>query len=187
MRNVMSGGVVYEWTQEDNDYGLVKINGNKTVSLLKDYDTLQGQFNKLDIKAIQATNTTATSLKAPACSSKLIKDAGFNNNFTLPAVPPGVADMISKGVSGGVTGKIISVDKTDVGVAVYGSNGQEVKNLKLKVLSNDESNIPSGSTTSGNGASGTSGGSSSSSSSAAAPLEVKAGFLVSIAMALWIL
>lgn len=87
MRNVMSGGVVYEWTEEENDFGLVKINSNKTVSLLKDFDTLQGQFNKLDIKVIQTTDSKATSKKAPVCKSSLIKDSSFNSNFTQLAVP----------------------------------------------------------------------------------------------------
>jgi 1,3-beta-glucanosyltransferase GAS5 len=48
MTGVFSGGLVYEWTQETNDYGLVNLsNGN--ITLLQDYYNLQTQFKNTPI------------------------------------------------------------------------------------------------------------------------------------------
>ncbi|KAG1171511.1 hypothetical protein G6F70_006991 [Rhizopus microsporus] len=44
MTNVWSGGVVYEWTQENNKYGLVKINEDGKAEELQDYHNLQAQM-----------------------------------------------------------------------------------------------------------------------------------------------
>jgi 1,3-beta-glucanosyltransferase GAS5 len=45
MTGVFSGGLVYEWTQEVSDYGLVNL-GNGTVTLLQDYYNLEAEFKK---------------------------------------------------------------------------------------------------------------------------------------------
>lgn len=45
MSSVFSGGLVYEYTEEDNNYGLVDISSdNKTVTTNSDYDNLKAQF-----------------------------------------------------------------------------------------------------------------------------------------------
>lgn len=45
MSAVFSGGLVYEYTEEENEYGLVEISSdNKTVTTNKDYDNLKQQF-----------------------------------------------------------------------------------------------------------------------------------------------
>ncbi|KAF9429828.1 1,3-beta-glucanosyltransferase gas1 [Podila epigama] len=41
MQNTWSGGIVYEWSQEENNYGLVKINADNTVTPLQDYVNLK--------------------------------------------------------------------------------------------------------------------------------------------------
>lgn len=46
MSPVFSGGLVYEYTEEDNDYGLVSVSSdNKTVSTNSDFDNLKAQFS----------------------------------------------------------------------------------------------------------------------------------------------
>lgn len=47
MLEVFSGGLVYEFTQEENNYGLVKINSDGNVQLLDDFFHLLKQFNSL--------------------------------------------------------------------------------------------------------------------------------------------
>ena len=192
MQTAFSGGVVYEWTQEDNDFGLVQVDGN-SVKLRTDFDNLRTQMNKLDIKALTAQNSTAASLKPPQCAKSLIKDSSFNNNFTIPAVPAGVSGMIASGVTGAPTGKLqSSPSAVSMPYTVQNSKGGAIKGLKLNVLKGDESNLPNGdnsTATTGDDASGTSSSASSSSSDVAAGIRVPgtagalaAGFL---GMLLW--
>lgn len=47
MIEVFSGGLVYEFTQEPNNYGLVKVNGDQLVTVLQDYLTLRHQYSAL--------------------------------------------------------------------------------------------------------------------------------------------
>ncbi|KAF9149088.1 1,3-beta-glucanosyltransferase gas1 [Linnemannia schmuckeri] len=41
MTNTWFGGIVYEWSQKDNNYGLVEINVDNSVSLLSDFQALK--------------------------------------------------------------------------------------------------------------------------------------------------
>lgn len=144
----LSGGLVYEYSHEESDYGLVEINSNSTVSLIVDYDNLQQQFNKLDIGLIQSTNATATQLTPPECSSDLISDSGFSKSFDIPDAPEGADDLINNGIQNPVQGKLVQVKETNVPIAAYGSTGVQIQNLAIRPLANDESNTPGGETTS---------------------------------------
>ncbi|KAL8824944.1 MAG: hypothetical protein Q9191_004713 [Dirinaria sp. TL-2023a] len=166
MTQVMSGGLVYEYVEEPNNFGLVAVFSNQTAQIRIDYDNLQSQFNKLDTKALESGNTTATKLTSPACKSSLIVSQGFNNTFDIPAMPAGAQKLISNGISNPNAGKMIPVTQTKVTQKVYGSNGKELTDLAIKPLSNDESNTPSGSNTSGP---------SSTTSAAASPTASKKG------------
>ena len=157
MTSVMSGGLVYEYYQEEsNNYGLVAFYSNGTAQLLVDYDNLQKQYNKLDIKALQSMNSSATSIQSPKCSSSLISSGTFNNSFTLSSVPSGGLSLIQDGISNPPQGKIVQISQDSVSMPVYSSSGQLLQNLAIKPLANDQSNTPDGSNTSGGGASGTS-------------------------------
>ena len=156
MRSVMSGGLVYEWTQEDNDFGLVQLNkANDSISLLNDFDALQGQLNEVDLKGVETLNTTATTLAPPRCAPALIKDASFNRDFEIPSLPKDAQKLLDEGVTGFATGVMESqVKATDMPVPVY-ARGQELKGLKLNVLANGDANAPSGGSLTGGTASTT--------------------------------
>lgn len=155
MTSVMSGGLVYEYVMEDNDYGLVLLHQNETAQILVDYDNLQAQYNKLDIKALESGNSSATQLVAPTCKSSLIVSSSFNSKFSIPHVPAGGQTVIDHGLSNANNGKLVTVTDTKVSQPVYSSNGEMLQNLAIKPLADDESNTPNGSDTSG--ASGTTG------------------------------
>jgi hypothetical protein len=105
-------------------------------------------MNALDMSAIQATNPSSASIKAPACDGSLITSDLFDKNFTIPAVCPGCDDLIKNGISNPKQGKLVQVKDTKAPNAVYGSNGGEVQGLQLRLLSNDATNSPSNETTS---------------------------------------
>ncbi|RDW70496.1 1,3-beta-glucanosyltransferase gel2 [Aspergillus mulundensis] len=162
MTATFSGGLVYEYTQEDNDYGLVKVNDNDTLTLLVDFDNLQTQYAKLDMDRISSSNATQTSVKSIKCSADLIQNGTFSSNFTLPAKPPGVQKLIDDGYTKVDAGKIVDVESQEVSTTIYDHNGQKITGLKLNVLADGQSNQP------GNSTIGSSSNSSGSSSSASA-------------------
>ena len=164
MRGVFSGGLVFEYTMETNDFGLVIVNKDKSLTLRQDFINLQNQYNALDIKQVTASNGTATSQHAPKCSAGLITQ-GLTKNFTLPEVPDNGTDLINNGVTVPSPPKTVSITSTALPAAVSNLQGS-TENWTLKQLSNDDSNAPSGNTAggAGSGSSGSSSGGSSSSS-----------------------
>ena len=165
MTSVMSGGLVYEYYEEENNYGLVWIYDNGTAQLRNDYNALQTQYNTLDVKALESMDSSATSAQSQRCSSSLISSSGFNTSFTLPRVPEGGQPLIDNGIPNPNRGKLVSVTTTAVAGTVYDANGNVIHNLAIKPLADDESNTPNGSNTTGQ----------SSSTTAATPSPTKKG------------
>ncbi|PQE05206.1 glycoside hydrolase family 72 protein [Rutstroemia sp. NJR-2017a BBW] len=159
MTPVLSGGMVYEYSQETSNYGLVTINSDGSAQLLSDFNSLQNQFNKLNVTLIEGVKAQNTTTTAPKCDSSLITSSTFASNFTIPDVPAGAQDLIDNGISNPNNGKIISVSDTKVTQTVTDVNNNVISNLAIKPLANDESNTPSGETT----------GSEANSTSSAAP------------------
>lgn len=167
MTQAFSGGLVYEWTQEDNDYGLVKVNDSNTVTTLVDFDNFQDQVNKLDFDRITSSNSTQANVKAETCETSLITRKSFYNAWDLPEVPSKVSDYIKNGLPNAPTGKLVSVSSTTIPQKVYDHTGKEITDVKFEVKTSV--NTPSGSsssTSSSGSGSGTSGTSDSSSSGA---------------------
>jgi hypothetical protein len=171
----LSGGLVYEYSQEEANYGLVTIDqdGDGSVTILADYDNLQKQFNKLDVSALQDTNPSSASIQAPQCDASLITAQDFSKNFTVPAVCPGCQDLIDNGIEKPQRGTLVKVTDTQVKQKVMGSNGQEVTGLTLDVAADDGSNTPGGENTSPS--STTSAGGSNPSGTGAQPSATKTG------------
>lgn len=161
MTQAFSGGLVYEYTQEANDYGLVKINDNGTVTLMVDYYNLQAQYEKLDMSRIEASNVTQTSVKPAKCSHDLISDSGFLDSFDLPERLDSIQKLIDNGLKDAKKAKLVDVSSTLIPQTVYDYNGNKVTGLKMTVLEGDQANSPgqhkSGSTSGGGGNSGNSG------------------------------
>lgn len=153
MTQAFSGGLVYEYTQEKNNYGLVKLNGNDTATLLIDYANLQKQFEKLDMDRIESANSTQTSVKPVKCSDDLISAKEFAHSFDVPKRLPKIQKMIDDGLAKANKGKLVDVSSTSVPQTIYDHNGNEVKGLKLNAVGNDKSNAP-GANKSGGGSGG---------------------------------
>jgi len=138
MTDVFSGGVVYEYTQEKNNYGLVEFNDDGSVSMLEDFTALAEQLGKIDFKAVQSQKPPSGPFpKAPACSSKLITTKNFATNFTIPAVPPGAQKLIDDGIKNPPSGKLVEVTKFKVDLKVKTTNGDLVKDLTLVKVDDD--------------------------------------------------
>jgi hypothetical protein len=143
----LNGGLVYEYSQEPSNYGLVEINADGSVKLLADFDNLQSQYNKLDKSLL--TKLPSSTASTFTCQSKLIASAGFNNTWQIPPQPSGISAVITNGVPNARKGKLVDVTALDVKQKVVGSNGKTITGLKLKKI--DGANSPSGASTSGSG------------------------------------
>lgn len=142
MDEVFSGGIVYEYTQEPNNYGLVDMKEDGSATLMSDFLSLKEQYSKLDFTALQAQKPPATTgtKQPPKCSPSLIKDDGFNNNFTLPVPPPGAQEIIDAGVSPKPTGKLVEIKDWNVKFTVKNPDGSIITNLAVKPLADDSIN-----------------------------------------------
>lgn len=111
MQNVFSGGIVYEYAQEDNNYGLVNISSDGSAQVMSDYYALKEQYSGLNFTTIQGIAPSTKSSPAPKCSEKLITTKGFTSNFTIPALPPNASALIENGISPKPVGKIVKIGK----------------------------------------------------------------------------
>ncbi|KAK5189889.1 1,3-beta-glucanosyltransferase [Exophiala xenobiotica] len=97
MTGVYSGGLVYEYSQEASNYGLVEISGD-SVSELPDFAALQSQFAKTaNPTGDGGYNSTGGASGCPTYSSPnwLVKDD------SLPAIPAGAKKYMSQGAGTG--------------------------------------------------------------------------------------
>ncbi|MBE3047511.1 hypothetical protein IMZ48_34360 [Candidatus Bathyarchaeota archaeon] len=109
MNDVFSGGMVYEYTMEENNYGVVQLDGEGNAEILKDYDTLKTQYAKVDWEAVTGKKPGNTP-KPPVCDEKLITTDTFDKNFTIPAMPADDSEKILEdGVNPAPKGKIVDV------------------------------------------------------------------------------
>ncbi|KAH8684649.1 glycoside hydrolase family 72 protein [Tricladium varicosporioides] len=175
MTPVLSGGLVYEFSQETSNYGLVTINSDGSAQLMSDYDALQGQYNKLNITLLQGSVATNTTVTPPKCSSSLITSSTFSKNFTIPAVPDGVQDLINNGIKNPNNGKIISVSSTKVTQIVKNSAGSTMSGLAITPLADDAINSPSGQNSSSGTTTTTTSAPSSTSTKKSSATTMKAG------------
>lgn len=144
MLPVLSGAIVYEYTEEPNNFGLVNISSDGSIQLRPDYDAFQGQLNKLNLTALEHTKPLNTTNQPPVCASNLISTVGFPKNWTIPEQTVGIPELIAAGIKNPNNGKIVPVTNLKVAQIVKGSNGQIISGLALTVLADDQSNEPSG-------------------------------------------
>lgn len=104
MTDVFSGGLVYEYTQESNNYGLVDVKG-KTVSTRADYEKLLKAYKKVEgTKIPDGATKPSRPRNCPAEDSSIFD--GITANHTLPFTLG--QDYIDNGVK--VTrGKLVTV------------------------------------------------------------------------------
>ncbi|KXJ96426.1 glycoside hydrolase family 72 protein [Microdochium bolleyi] len=176
MTGVFAGGVVYEYTQEANNYGLADIHTDNSIDLRADFHTLQKQYAAVSWKDVQGVSASSNKQAAPKCSRSLIKTSLFNKNFTLPVVPPKTQPLIDNGIRPAPVGRLVDISNWDVTYPVKDSNGKTISNLKVVPMKDDAYNTPgsnNGVSTDGSGSSGgSSGNNGGGSQNAAAPMGV---------------
>ena len=142
MSQAFSGGLVYEYTQEQNDFGLVKIKDNGDATLMPDFENLRKAFGNLDMDRIRTSKKSQVSAEPVECSPDLIQSDDFLKSFDIPERPGDVQAMIEHGCDDAKTGKLVDVKKTDLPWAVLDHNGREVKDIKFHHVTEEASNKP---------------------------------------------
>lgn len=146
LADVFSGGLVYEYSQEANNYGLVEIKDDGSVRLQEDFANLQSAYNRMNLSIIMEGSVTNTT--GPACNSDIAStinsvDSSFNSSFNLPECP--AADLLKNGVGNNNKGKIIQLTSFQSNYSVYNVEGNAIANTSITVNADDEINTPSGS------------------------------------------
>lgn len=124
MSSVFSGGLVYEYSEEGNGYGLVTISGNTV--------TPSSQFSSLVAAYSSATDPSGNGGASTATAASTCPSANSNwtpTNDELPAIPSAAEALMKKGAGTGPGFKgdgsqnSGSEDTESTGTATAGSGG----------------------------------------------------------------
>ncbi|KAK9423941.1 putative Beta-glucanosyltransferase gel2 [Seiridium unicorne] len=141
----LSGGLVYEYSEETDAYGVVAINSTTEITLLQDFEYLMEEFLKIDSSARMELNTTAESAATTSCAASLISESTFLADWSLPDRPSGGDDLVTSGLGSSATvsvGSLVSVTATTMPATVYNYTGAEVTGLALVSLGCADVNYP---------------------------------------------
>jgi hypothetical protein len=83
MTNVWSGGIVYEWSQQDNSYGLVQVDASGNTTPLPDYQNLKSQLTRVSPKGVSMDSYSPSS-QASQCPAE---DTNWQASSNLPPTP----------------------------------------------------------------------------------------------------
>jgi 1,3-beta-glucanosyltransferase GAS3 len=146
--SLFSGGLVYEYSQETDDYGIVAINSSTEVELLSDYSTLEERFAGINLNAIMSANPSATAVSAKECASVTVSNTKyFPTNFDIPAAPSGIDSIISGGLTSASwwsAGALTTVTATTMPATIMNYTGASVQsdNMHLVQYACDQINAP---------------------------------------------
>lgn len=108
--NLFSGGLVYEYAEEANNYGLVDMDDSDgSITYKEDFNNFKSALSKLNDSTTHESQYNGTSLykcNATAITS-VYKNFGVSN-FTIPDQPSDITRMIKYGVNGTNVGKILT-------------------------------------------------------------------------------
>mgnify|MGYP001165869530 CR=1 FL=1 len=85
MSSVFSGGLVYEYSNETNNYGLVQIVSDTEVTKLQDFDNLKEQYSKQENPS--GNGGASTTKKVFGRQTQLYQKCQVPHPFTFPVVP----------------------------------------------------------------------------------------------------
>ncbi|KAF7729893.1 1,3-beta-glucanosyltransferase gas1 [Apophysomyces ossiformis] len=106
MNNVWSGGVVYEWTQEKNNYGLVKIDSKGNAEVLEDYTHLQRALQQVNLP--QRKMSEAEKRPTPGCPAQ--SDTWRASTILPPTPSEGACDCMRNNLACVASNKVTNTN-----------------------------------------------------------------------------
>ncbi|KAK6463526.1 pH responsive protein 1 precursor [Scheffersomyces coipomensis] len=111
MTDVWSGGIVYMYFQEENDYGLVSVNGN-SVSTMADFQYYSSEINNISPSYANSASASAAATQTLACPAIAATWAASEN---LPPTPDeSYCNCLSSGFKCVVSDNVDSSDYGDL-------------------------------------------------------------------------
>lgn len=134
MLKVFDGGLIYEFSEEDNKFGLVSIDSDGAATLLQDFVNLQGAYANMTYQDF-ISDAYIDNVTSPSCNSSYIKSiySGFDSNFTLPDCP--ATDMLKSGSGNNNIGKWITWNSNQTTYKIYDIDNNEITDTAISVVS----------------------------------------------------
>jgi len=139
-----SGGLVYEYTQEASNYGLVDLSNNGSITYRQDFINLKNQYANASIPKILEDEVDETDIVK--CDADIVTEIypKFGANFTLPEQPEEITELIENGVNATNYGKLLDgVEAKQSNFTIYNVSDDEVKNATVIFKASDEINTQS--------------------------------------------
>lgn len=119
MTDVWSGGIVYMYFEEANNYGLVSIEADGSVSTLPDYNQYSTKINKVNPTGVNSASFTPTNTVARDCPASTLK--AWKAASSLPPTPQqGVCECMSNSLACVIGDNVDEKDYGDVFAYVCG-------------------------------------------------------------------
>lgn len=147
MYGVFSGGLVYEFSQEANQYGLVRIDGNGDAYLLEDFDNLKNQYNNIvlptnkELDELILTDNVLNTLQyssVPPCQKK------YENLVISDVSTPNMMWSMVKTNMKITGGKFVMLTKEDMThpYSIFNLDGKEImKDAKVNTEVHEDDKI----------------------------------------------
>ncbi|CAN6674798.1 probable 1,3-beta-glucanosyltransferase Gas3p [Trichomonascus vanleenenianus] len=142
LNQVFSGGLVYEYSQETSNYGLVNIQDDGSIKLLTDFDNLQKAYNKISLNQTSAGQIKAVTPATCNANSLEKVSSSFETTMDLPGCP--AKSMLTNGGGNNNVGKIVKVTNTTSKYKIYNSSGKQIVDTSIEIDKDNEVNSPSG-------------------------------------------
>lgn len=121
-----SGGLVYEFTQEANEYGLVSVSSQGTARLLSDYAALQSRVRAISGLPTSVASTQAAAVRCPNPSTYTY----LNGSLAIPSLPE-IQVLIQSGVSRTPGTLAASVPLTQATYVIQDVQGNPIANKAI--------------------------------------------------------
>lgn len=144
MYHTFSGGLVYEFTQEINNYGLVSVNEETDdVYLLEDFEALKEQYKQTphpraaDLKLVHDQVKSRIMSNSPSCANKYT-----NLDITAKVVPKLATEFIRRGVKCN-KGKYVDLEKSDLvsNSKYFDAKGNQLSKVPKMSVVNDINSV----------------------------------------------